>query len=127
MIHYKELGFVTYAVIGMARARKFYEGVLGLKSNGFARVLKGAKFIEYTVGSSGTLAIGSSPAWKPSRDGAVVALEVVDFDATLAHLKRHRIKFAMGPTDGPMCRMVVVRDPDGNKLALHHRKRKSEK
>ncbi len=127
MIKYKELGFVTYPVTRMARARKFYEGVLGLKSNGFARRLKSAKFIEYSVGSSGTLAIGSSPAWKPSKDGCVVALEVVDFDATLAHLKRHRIKFAMGPIDAPLCRMVAIRDPDGNKLALHQRKKKAAK
>jgi len=123
MIHYREIAFVAYAVTRMARARKFYEGVLGLKSNGFAKSLKTAKFIEYSIGSSAhTLAIGSSPQWKPSRHGATVAFEVKDFADAVAHLKRRKIKFAMGPLDLPSCRMVLVRDPDGNPVTLHQRK-----
>ena len=31
MIRYKEIAFVAYPVTDVARARKFYEGVLGLK------------------------------------------------------------------------------------------------
>ncbi len=125
MILYKNIGFVAYPVTRMARARKFYEGVLGLKSNGFASG-KNPKFVEYDIGSS-TLAIGSSPMWKPSKDGASVALEVKNFDAAVAHLKRHKVKFVTGPTDFPRCRMVVFRDPDGNKLTLHHRKTRPAK
>jgi catechol 2,3-dioxygenase-like lactoylglutathione lyase family enzyme len=33
MIHYKEIAFVAYPVTDIARARKFYEGILGLKPN----------------------------------------------------------------------------------------------
>src|SRR6059036_3286592 len=33
MIRYREIAFVAYPVTDMARARKFYEGVLGLKPN----------------------------------------------------------------------------------------------
>jgi catechol 2,3-dioxygenase-like lactoylglutathione lyase family enzyme len=33
MITYKEIAFVAYPVTDIARARKFYEGVLGLKPN----------------------------------------------------------------------------------------------
>jgi hypothetical protein len=28
----------------------------------------------------------------------------------------------MGPHDGPICRMVEARDPDGNKVTRHQRK-----
>jgi catechol 2,3-dioxygenase-like lactoylglutathione lyase family enzyme len=122
MIRYKEIGFIAYPVTSMARARKFYEGVLGLKSNGFSSGQ--GKFIEYKVGTS-TLAIGSSPLWKPSKHGPTAALEVRDFDAAVAHLKQHRVKFVLGPAEGPRCWMVAVRDPDGNKITLHRRKRRT--
>lgn len=50
MIKYKEIAFTAYAVTNMARAKKFYEGVLGLKPT---RVFS-KNFIEYDIGS-GTL------------------------------------------------------------------------
>lgn len=120
MILYKNVGFVAYPVTRMARARKFYEGVLGLKSNGFASG-KSPQFVEYDIGSS-TLAIGSSPLWKPAKDGPTAALEVKNFEAAVEYLKRRKVKFVMGPIDSARCKMVVFRDPDGNKLTLHHRK-----
>lgn len=119
MIKYKTLGFVAYAVTNMRKARKFYEGTLGLKP---ARVFS-KDFIEYDIGA-GTIAVGCAPQqWKPSRDGTVATLEVVDFDAAVAHLKKKKIPFAVGPAEFPTCRMLAVRDPDGNKIALHQRKR----
>src|ERR1051325_9053942 len=79
MIRYKEIAFVAYPVTDMARARKFYEGVLGLKPN--APVGSDPpRWIEYDIGP-GTLGIGSSPQWLPSPDGASEALEVEDFEA----------------------------------------------
>ncbi len=124
MIQYKSIGFTAYAVTKMARARKFYEGVLGLKPSKDFPVTKNAKFIEYDIGRN-TLAIGSSPQWKPSKNGGTsVALEVRDFDQAVAHLQKKRVKFVMGPLDTPLCRMAVFLDPDGNRLTIHHRKKK---
>jgi hypothetical protein len=37
-------------------------------------------------------------------------------------LKKKKIKPAMGPFDNLRCRMVCVRDPDGNMIVLHQRK-----
>ncbi len=125
MIQYKAISFVAYPVTRMARARKFYEGVLCLKSNGFASG-KNPKWVEYDIGA-GTLGIGSSAMWKPSRDGVSAALEVEDFDGAVAHLKKRKIKFVLGPMDFPSCRSVTIRDPDGNKLSLHQRKRREGK
>ncbi|MDB6095188.1 MAG: glyoxalase [Verrucomicrobia bacterium] len=119
MITYKNLAFVCYAVTDMKKARKFYEGVLGLK---LSRVFS-KNFVEYDIGS-GTIAVGCAPdQWKPSRHGTVATLEVADFDAAVAHLKKKKIPLAVGPVDVPTCRMLAVRDPDGNQIALHQRKR----
>jgi len=119
MIRYKEIAFTVYPVTNVARARKFYEGVLGLKPN--AKVKRGDKFIEYDL-RPGTLAIGSSPQWPPSKEGVSSALEVLDFEAAVTHLRRRRVKFMIGPLDTPKCHMVTFRDPDGNRLTIHQRK-----
>lgn len=119
MIKYKEIAFTAYAVTNMARAKKFYEGLLGLKP---ARVFS-KNFIEYDIGK-GTLVVACSPKmWPPSRKGTCATLEVVDFDAALDYLKKKKIKFAVGPAEFPTCRMLAIRDPDGNMIALHQRKK----
>ena len=122
MITYKEIAFTAYAVTNMRRARKFYEGVLGLTPS---RELS-KNFVEYDIGR-GTLVVACAPdLWKPSKKGTTAALEVTDFDAALAELKKKRIPAAVGPQDFPTCRMVAVRDPDGNLIALHQRKKVSK-
>src|SRR5258707_10205262 len=89
MIRYKEIAFIAYPVTDVARARKFYEGVLGLKPNA-ALASETPHWIEYDIGS-GTLGIGSSPQWLPSQDGASAALEVEDFEAAVATLRAHNV------------------------------------
>jgi predicted enzyme related to lactoylglutathione lyase len=126
MIRYKEISFIAYAVTRMARSRKFYEKVLGLKPNSFSSGKMKSMWMEYDIGP-GTLAIGVSEEFKPSKHGSCAALEVMNFDAAIAQLKKHRVKFIIGPKDFPCCRMVAFRDPDGNKISLHQRKRNKGK
>ena len=123
MIQYQEIAFIAYPVTDTVRARKFYEEILSLQPNAPLKAPDQA-FIEYDIGP-GTLAIGRSPNWPPSKDGPSAALEVVDFDAALEQLKKHKIEPIIGPLDLPTCRMVTVRDPDGNKITLHKRKPKN--
>jgi predicted enzyme related to lactoylglutathione lyase len=120
MIRYKEIAFTAYPVTDVARARRFYEGVLNLKPNAPLKS-ETQQWIEYDIGP-GTLGIGSSAQWLPSQDGASAALEVEDFDAAVATLREHNIPPIVGPMDLPSCQMVTVRDPDGNKITLHKRK-----
>lgn len=123
MIRYKEIAFTAYAVTNMARALKFYEGVMGLK---VSRVFS-KNFREYDLGRT-TLVIACAPKlWPPSRKGTAAALEVVDFDAAVAHLQKKKVKLAIPVQDFPTCRMLGVRDPDGNMITLHQRKRKPAK
>lgn len=122
MIRYQEIAFIAYPVTDIARARKFYEGVLGMKPNAPLKS-ETQQWIEYDLGP-GTLGIGKSDQWKPSNDGPSAALEVEDFDAAVAVLKEHNITPIIGPIEFPICHMVTVRDPDGNKITLHKRKKK---
>ena len=114
----KEIGFVAIPVTDIVRARKFYEGVLGLQKSG--EFLE-SKWIEYGIGKD-TLAITDvsvSDPWRPSDQGTGVALEMEDFDAAIAELKKANVQFAAEPFETPVCHIAVVQDPDGNKLMIH--------
>jgi predicted enzyme related to lactoylglutathione lyase len=117
-----DIAFIAYAVSDMKKARPFYEGVLGLKPNSDYDGSGNPNWVEYQVGSD-TLGIGCAPGmWDPSTKGASAALEVEDFEQALATVKANQIPIVMGPHDFPSCRMVVIADPDGNRLTLHKRK-----
>lgn len=116
-----KIAFVAYGVTDMKKSRPFYEGFLGLKSGTEFPAKDGAEFIEYDIAGD-TLAIGVSPEWPPSEEGAGVALEVDDLDAWVAKIKEQDISIKSGPHDFPSCKMVVILDPDKNKVTLHQKK-----
>ncbi len=121
MLKIIEIAFSCYPVTDMARARKFYEGVLGLKPTMVFGEPGGMQWTEYDIGP-GTLSLGcGAPDWKPLADGCSVALEVEDFDAAIAHLRANKVKFRMEPFPTPVCRMAMISDPDGNTICIHKR------
>ncbi|MBI2518188.1 MAG: VOC family protein [Opitutae bacterium] len=122
-VRISSIAFAGYPVTNVARARAFYEGVLGLKPSLVFGETDGQAWIEYDIGA-GTLAIASvgTDKWKPSSNGPMVALDVEDFDATVAHLRAHNVTFVGDLHDFPSCRMASVRDPDGNAITIHFRK-----
>ena len=113
----KEFSFIGYPVTDIARARAFYEGVLGLTCT---TAREQTSSFEYEVGPH-TLLIGAIPMWKPSSDGPCLALEVEDFDEAIAHLKQHNVSFVGEPFQSPICRGAFILDPDGNKIGIHKR------
>lgn len=120
----KAIAFFAYAVSDMKRARTFYEEVLGLKPNADFDGSANPNWVEYDIGTA-TLGVGCAPGmWDPSTKGASAALEVENFDETLAEVKAKAVPITMGPHDFPSCRMVVIADPDGNRITLHQRKAK---
>ena len=120
----KEIGFVAIPITDIPRARKFYEGVLGLQ---VSDEMMGGKWIEYAVGDD-TLAIANvSDTWTPSDQGTGAALEVEDFDDAIKRLKDRHVRFAAEPFETPCCHMAVIQDPDGNKLMIHKLKPENEK
>lgn len=124
MIKIKEIAFFCYAVTDIKKARDFYEGILGLKPNSEYDGSTNDKYIEYNIGPT-TLAIGSAPGmWDPSEKGASAALEVEDFDETLKTVKEKNLKIVQGPHEFPSCKMIVIADPDNNRITLHKRNKK---
>jgi predicted enzyme related to lactoylglutathione lyase len=120
-----DISFFAYAVSDIKAARAFYEGVLGLTPNSEYDGANNASWIEYDIGSS-TLGIGCAPGmWEPSQKGASAALEVDDFDAALETMNERKVPIVMGPHEFPSCRMVVIADPDGNRLTLHKRNKEA--
>ncbi len=118
-----EIAYSCYAVTDVKKARAFYEGVLGLKTGS---VWEGDKmaFIEYEIGPH-TLTIGmGAPNFKPGPTGATVALEVDDFDGFVKKLKDSKVPVVMDAQDTGACHMMLVKDPDGNQIMIHQRKKK---
>jgi predicted enzyme related to lactoylglutathione lyase len=116
-----EIAFSCYPVTDMARARAFYEGVLGLTPSMTAGEPGGMEWTEYDI-ANGTLSLGAgAPDWKPSSSGCSVGLEVDDFEKAISHLKENGVTFQMEPFPTPVCRMAFILDPDGNSLCIHKR------
>lgn len=124
MLKATEIAFTCYPVIDMARARKFYEDVLGLKATLAYGTPGGMQWTEYDI-ASGTLALGGgAPDWQPRADGCSLALEVEDFDQAIAHLRKHNAKFKLEPMPTPVCHMAFIYDSEGNLICIHKRKAK---
>ena len=120
MVKVTEFAFVGYPVTDEQRARDFYEGLLGLESNGAVFRNEGGFWFEYQVGPH-TLALASF--WKPEgKSGPCLALEMENYDDIVAALKAAGVVFDMETYESPVCYTSVVRDPDGNQLMIHKRK-----
>jgi len=121
MINITAFAFTAYPVTDLARARAFYENLLGLKPAAtWGDATQG--WIEYELGD-GCLAISnfSADKWKPSADGASLALEVADFPAAVAALRAAGVRFLVEAVDSSACNMAIIADPDGNSLIIHRR------
>jgi len=121
MLKVTEIAFSCYPVTDMARARKFYEEVLGLNPTMIAGEPGGMQWTEYDIGP-GTLALGcGAPDWKPTETGCSVGLEMEDFDAAIAHLKAKGVRFKMEAFPTPVCTMAFIYDTEGNLICVHKR------
>ncbi|MSU47196.1 MAG: VOC family protein [Lacunisphaera sp.] len=110
--------FFLYPVRSMARARKFYGVVLGLKPGDRWK----NHWVEFGIPSGGVIALSTAmTGCLPGAKGGTLALETDRFDAVVAHLKKHRVKFLFGPTDTGVCDFARFTDPDGNHLILHRK------
>ena len=121
MLQVTEIAFTCYPVTDMARARKFYEDVLGLKPTMLVGEPGGMQWTEYDI-ASGTLSLGAGATdWKPTPTGCSVGLEMEDFDGAIAHLKANGVKFKMEPFPTPVCQMAFIYDTEGNLICIHKR------
>ena len=121
-IQIKELAFVFYPVTDVARARKFYEGLLGLEVGMQIEFGPGQWWIEYDIAGQ-ALAISNA---MPGKAATALALEVADLNGALAAVKSAGVVIAQDVMEFPPCRMFIVKDPDGNEITLHQRKPKPD-
>lgn len=114
------MDFVALPVRDMARARAFYQDVLGLPAGESA----GPSWAELDLGAGPALALvdptGYGMAWEPSGMGSV-GLAFRDFEGVAARMGElgHR---AMDPFETEVCHGAPIKDPEGNSVVVHRRK-----
>jgi len=113
-----EIAFFVYPVSNVPRARRFYEGALGLKLEGNFQ----GQWLEYNVHGTTFAVATQDKAHRPARHGGTVAFEVDDLDAMVRRLRQRRVRFVQAPSETPVCRFATVADPDGNQVIIHQRK-----
>jgi len=119
-IQVKELAYVYHAITDVARAREFYERLLGLKPGMQVEFGPGQWWIEYDVAGQ-ALAMTNAMPGKPS---SALALEVADLDEALKSARAAGARIVNEIMDFTPCRMFQIADPDGNEITLHQRKTK---
>lgn len=119
----QKVAFTMYPVTDMARARTFYEEVLGLTRDGSSEQ---SPWTEYDLPGGGCFAITTVTGDTPSSNsGGTIAFEVDDLDATIADLEAKGVTFKSDLIHSPVCRMRVIGDTEGNAILLHELKEKS--
>ncbi len=117
----KHIAFTMYPVKDIARARRFYEEVLGLQTTCVAAC---GKWVEYHLNNGcfaiTTLAEDVSPS---ANSGGSIAFEVDDVDVMIKKLRAKNITVKIEPFSTPVCRLAVVLDPEGNALSIHAKNR----
>jgi predicted enzyme related to lactoylglutathione lyase len=114
----KEFAFVFHPITDVARARGFYEKLLGLKIGFQTEFSPGKWWIEYDVAGQ-ALAVSNA---MPGATASSLTLEVVDLNAALAEVRAAGVEIAFDVTEFPPCRLFGIKDPDGNQIGLHQRK-----
>ena len=118
-IQVKEIAFIYHSVTDVARARRFYEQLLGLKVGLEYEGAPGKWWIEYDIAGVAFAITNVSPAHKK---GATLAFEVVGIDSALAAVRAAGIPLTEGFKEFPRCRSFPVADPDGNEIMIHELK-----
>lgn len=116
---FQKVAFSMFSVQDAARARAFYEDILGLK-RGLAS--PEGTWTEYDLPGGGCLALFRHPdpaAMTRGSGGASVALEVADLDALNERLTAAGVAYQGGMIHGPNCRMSNILDSEGNAIILH--------
>ncbi len=119
-IKIKEIAFVCHPVADIARARAFYEKLLGLKVLLELEFAPGSWWIEYDVAGVALAVSNAGPPAAPG--GASLALEVADLGQALAAVKEAGIALTIEPQEFPPCNMFGINSPDGHPIIFHKRK-----
>ena len=112
----KDVAFSAYSVRDVPRATAFYRDLLGLEPGEAFN----ERFVEFNVGSSTFALDGDPPGYEPGTCTGV-NFEVNDIFAARERLVESGVEISE-IYDFPACSVCFLKDPDGNRLALHQRK-----
>jgi predicted enzyme related to lactoylglutathione lyase len=112
------IAFTMYPVTDMPRALAFYQDGLGLSKTDFANDF----WTEFDVDGA-TFGIGNFEQVGTPGSAQSLALEVDDLPTYRSALAGRGVE-ASEPHELTNCLISVVRDPDGNQIWLHQRKKK---
>lgn len=111
------IDFIWLPVTDMARARAFYEDVLGLPKPHVADF-----WVEYDLGPGPAVSLHDPTAvGRPFSKGGGLGLAFADFEGTVAKL-RERDMLGMDPFETDGCHGGPSHDTEGNQLLIHQRK-----
>ena len=117
------LADIALVVPDQDQALRFYVGVLGF-SVIEDRPIDGKRWVRIKAGPSGLVLRRASDDDQRARIGnqtggsVFLFLETDDFDDALARVRAAGVEIVNGPREEPYGRVVVFRDPFGNKLDL---------
>ena len=117
------LADIALVVPDQDRALRFYVDVLGF-SVIEDREVDGKRWVRIKAGRAGLVLRRASDDDQRARIGnqtggsVFLFLETDDFDDALARVRAANVEIVNGPRDEPYGRVVVFRDPFGNKLDL---------
>jgi predicted enzyme related to lactoylglutathione lyase len=113
----KSLAFIAYPVSDIKKSTAWYRDVMGFAPGAMAS----EHWVEFETGGV-TFGIGRGEDLdlKPG-SACSVAFEMSDLDGAVAALKAKGVEMTK-VMDMSSCRACFVKDPDGNRIALHQRK-----
>ncbi len=115
--------FVSIPVRDQDRALSFYTEKLGFKVVTDQQMGEGQRWIELQIGGSGTRLVLFTPEGHEGRAGGVFngAFACDNVEKTYEELKARGVEFTGEPKHEPWGTLVVLKDPDGNQIALSSR------
>ena len=115
--------FVSIPVRDQDRALAFYTEKLGFKVVTDQQFGEGQRWIELQVGGSQTRLVLFTPEGHEDRVGGVFngALACDNVEKTYEELTRRGVEFAGPPKHEPWGSIAILKDPDGNQIALSSR------
>jgi len=108
----KKVAFIGHRVQDMARAKKFYGELLGLKKTAEYE----DKWCEFDTPEGKSIALDT---FSPEGTPPYLALETDDIEAEVARLRQAGAEVVMDVRDNKVCKMAIVKDSEGNGLMLH--------
>ena len=111
--------FITVATQDFDNAVSFYGDVLGLSESKRWGQMPAAEFETGNL----TIAVMQSSAFgiEFRANNHPIEFRVDDFEAALAELESRGVEFQGETIDSGVCMQAFFEDPDGNRLAIHHR------